>query len=318
MRRSNALSDLINPGIEALSRRLSSQQVEPSLQDGVVDAVEGLNFPGLMSVLAISDAPNWGALSHFNDSIGSLGGQPSLPIDPTKLKSMIQSILVDRRHPNAAMGAAGVASENREEALARILQGLAQSNGFPNITPDQAAEAARLVLTGEFFEDTQDATAAIAHVVSGLPIALARDIPTSPTRLLSLSISMLRDVVSMRGSASQVLADLRDNGKLDRQYPTALTRTFRGLYRFATIASVAEMLRSLVAPENQSVRMAIVLYARANGIPLGEEDLDTLSNQVFNSENPDLSPLLPAAWDRLRTRYSSEEILDRLTQMGAD
>jgi hypothetical protein len=112
-----------------------------------------------------------------------------------------------------------------------------------------------------------------------------------------------------------VVIDLLD-GDLDKS-PVVLGHTLRSLYGFATLASTVKMIRALISPDNQTVRLAIALYARANGIPITPEDLDILRDRVFNLENPDLGPALIAAWDRLEDRVGGEKakaILARLAK----
>ena len=112
----------------------------------------------------------------------------------------------------------------------------------------------------------------------------------------------------------RVVGDLRD-GQLDHA-PALMTHTLRWLYGAASVKSVADMMATLLAPENESFRLALVLYARANGIPLEPEHLDALRTSVFDTEAPDLGPLLVVGVTELRERYGDEGMEGALRTMA--
>ncbi len=89
------------------------------------------------------------------------------------------------------------------------------------------------------------------------------------------------------------------------------------LYRFATPASVAKTVAELISPENESVRLALIIYARANGIPLDEQDLDTLRDHFLNTENPDLGPVLASALTHFVNQNGKNRLSQVLSQLAA-
>jgi hypothetical protein len=85
----------------------------------------------------------------------------------------------------------------------------------------------------------------------------------------------------------------------------------------AATKEVAETLRALIGPENRTIRLAILIYARTQGVDIDEEDLDALY-QAIDPANPDLSPLLNRGLDRLTTQYSGAgEALAILRRLAA-
>lgn len=77
------------------------------------------------------------------------------------------------------------------------------------------------------------------------------------------------------------------------------------------------MISDLIRPENRYVRLALVVYARGNGIPLEDSDVDVLRNNVFNTNHPDLGPVLVAAVDRYLDKRGSAELVTALRQLAA-
>jgi hypothetical protein len=125
--------------------------------------------------------------------------------------------------------------------------------------------------------------------------------------------ALRRDLRGTPASVWKVFAQLRD-GELDDP-PAVLSDTLRVLYATASIAAVAEMIRTLLAKDNESFRLAVILYARSAGIPIEEADLDVLRESVFNTDEPDLGPTLVGAIERLEEnlgRNFLNGVLDRL------
>ena len=179
-------------------------------------------------------------------------------------------------------------------------------------TLDQTERIASLLSTGEFFRDISSSTAATLSTVRGLPLALAEDIHWSP-RAIRLLFALRRDLRGTPASAWMVFAQLRD-GELDDP-PAVLSNTLKVLYETASIAAISEMIRTLLAKDNESFRLAIVLYARSAGIPIEEADLDRLRESVFDTDEPDLGPALVRAVERLEEnlgRNFLNGVLDRV------
>ncbi len=115
----------------------------------------------------------------------------------------------------------------------------------------------------------------------------------------------MRDGADGFGHISQLAADLLD-GQLDRP-PSPLTNTLRWLYGNAAATAVAETVRRIIARDNETARLAILIYARAHGIPLTPEGLDALHDGPLNPQDPDLGPALAAGVQALAAQRGGEQ-----------
>jgi hypothetical protein len=180
---------------------------------------------------------------------------------------------------------------------------MAERAGLP-VSADEAHQIAALLLSGEFYGDVADASAVMLRSVPTLPIALTHDV-SGLHRLFRPPRALARDLDLGFFEAARAARDLMD-GDLDRE-PQLLRHTLRVLYDVATVESTFEMIRALIDPSNESVRLAIVLYARANGIDLEPGDLDMLRHSLLNPQDPDLGPALVSALARLEKREGAEQ-----------
>ena len=112
------------------------------------------------------------------------------------------------------------------------------------------------------------------------------DVEHAPHRVILLLAALTRDLAGTPFDALRVLQDLTDDGKLDHP-PGVLRETMACLLGFASLATTVHLLSDLIRPENRSVRLALVVYARSNGIPLEDSDLDVLRDHVLNTDQPD-------------------------------
>jgi hypothetical protein len=116
---------------------------------------------------------------------------------------------------------------------------------------------------------------------------------------------------SLPTRARDLVADLRD-GRRDR---AVLPTTLRVLLSRAVPRDIAETLRALIAPENRTVRLAVLIYARTHGVDLDEQDLDAL-HQAIDPDAPDLAPLLNRGLERLQSQYQAAGALAILRRLA--
>jgi hypothetical protein len=260
----------------------------------LVDQLRALDFPAALAVLGVGQTPSPGQPPPdlLDQVAGQVGGA-----DGERLRHALQQLFVVRKPP---------AEAGHQDVLLRAVQvagGLARP-GLP-VTPEEAAKILELLRSGEFFSDVAGTTSAVAQLTHALPGALVRDIPRTPSRLDELGEALARDGVDAFGHVSQLAADLLD-GHLDRP-PSPLTNTLRWLYGNAAPAAVAETVRQIIARDNETARLAILIYARAHGIPLTEEGLDALRDGPFNPQDPDLGPALAAGVKTLAAQRGGEQ-----------
>ena len=259
----------------------------------LVDQLRALDFPAALAVLGVGQTPSSGRLPDLLDQVaGQVGGA-----DGERLRHALQQLFVARKPP---------AEAGQQDVLLRALQvggGLARP-GLP-VTPEEAAKVLELLRSGEFFSDAAGTTSAVVQLTHALPGALIRDIPRTPSRLDELGEALVRDGADAFGHISQLAADLLD-GHLDRPV-SPLTNTLRWLYGNAAATAVAEAVQQIIARDNETARLAILIYARAHGIPLTPEGLDALHDGPFNPRDPDLGPALAAGVQALAAQHGGKQ-----------
>ncbi|MBW2268740.1 MAG: hypothetical protein JRH16_09190 [Deltaproteobacteria bacterium] len=300
---------LLGRGLDELEARLTESGGSTDA-DELTHLVGALNFPGLVALLGASEtagAPD--ADAELDEVAASVAGRMSKPdVSTDRIRSILTNTL-QRGEPQV-----GEDDDRglRDDILEQAVEELASRAGVP-VTPEQARKAAELLATGEFFRDVGEATAAVMFLVRGLPVALRSDMHGA-WRTGRVVVAIVKDVGRGVFDVPAILADLRD-GKLDDP-PVILGHTFRALYGFASLRTTAETIQELIKPENESVRLAIVVYARANGIPLEDGDLDVVRETVFNPDAPDLGPALTRGVERLARDRDMGDIKVILARMS--
>lgn len=229
----------------------------------------------------------------------------------------IVSLLPDLHFPGLitllALGA-GSSSQKKRVPLfpltkRNITGALARRSG----KDDYAQQAARLLLTGQFFGDIADAFATIFHVVPGLPLDLSQDFHTLPRLPRRLVLAITRDLGDTPSTIEQVMTDLRTDGKINSQ-PKILSHTIGVLYRQATAQQIATTIHTLLG--NESVRLAIMVFARSKGVTISPEDLDRV-RAAINPREPNLGELLAPGYQHLRTQFGDDPARELLDQFVA-
>jgi hypothetical protein len=163
------------------------------------------------------------------------------------------------------------------------------------ITPDQAREVSALLQTpGAVTVDLVDVTGVVLDTVPSLPEALLHDVLATPSRHLRLLHAVVTDVLDVGAPPKG------EAGGLFRH-------TIRALHGSATLSAAADALRRVTHPKNRTARLAIVLTARAYGVPLDTADLD-LVRRAIDRDAPDLAPLLARAVERLVHLYGRDAV----------
>jgi hypothetical protein len=207
-----------------------------------------------------------------------------------------------------ALGQRTVASEAlptqalTRENIQAMLSSLGERHGIP-ITAAEAQEVVTLLTTGEIFEDLGTGLAAAVRLGPRVPAALVEDglaLPELPSDLAAAIRRDLRDDPAR--SPREALLSLRD-GRLEGK---VLTNTLRVLLGAATPEVVVTTIRALIAPENRTFRLAIVVFARLHGVDIDIEDLDAVYRAI-DPANPDLSPLFAQGLSRVRDKYGRAE-----------
>jgi hypothetical protein len=180
---------------------------------------------------------------------------------------------------------------------------LGQSAGPPDglvyavlpVTPEQARELSALLRTpGTIAVDLVEATDAVLDTAPTLPVALLHDVVTAPVRHWHLLRGVVTDTVDLVA---------RPAGE-----PRGLFRhTIRAFHRSQTFTAAASVVRRVTQSTNRTARLAIVLTARAHGVPTQAGDLDLL-HRAIDRDDPDLGPLLIAVVEGLAQMYGRDAV----------
>jgi len=170
---------------------------------------------------------------------------------------------------------------------------------------ESTKQAARLLLTGQFFGDMADALATIFHVVPGLPVDLAKDVLTRPDLPRKLVLAIRRDLRNTPATVDSVVTDLRTDGTLNSQHKI-LSQTMGVLYHLSTAQQIAMTLHTLLG--NESVRLAIIVFAKSKGVTITQRDLDHV-RKAIDPQAPNLGELLGPGYQHLRQRFGTDRAM---------
>ncbi|WP_447969904.1 hypothetical protein [Nitrospira sp. M1] len=179
------------------------------------------------------------------------------------------------------------------------------------LKPSEAQQVIDLLLTGQFVGDVADATAAALHLIPNLPLSAVRDIRSLPRLPIRLIIAIKRDLSTVPKRIRLVTKDLLDNGTLDRQ-PVILKNTVKVIFQQAAPFQIAQTLHTLLG--NDTIRLAIILYARSEGIHLSQKELDAVQD-ALDPNDPDLGALIVPAFERFRKDVGLSNALKMLERL---
>jgi hypothetical protein len=208
-----------------------------------------------------------------------------------------------------------VAEAINPAVIARVLEEVGRRRGVP-IRVDEARAVVELLTTGELVVDVVTGLRTVLALVPRLPVAVARDVlilPELPREVVEAIRADLKDDAPR--TLRDVIVDLYD-GKLDGRR-RILTNTLRVLLA----ETIVETIRALIGPENQTVRLAVIVYARTQGIDLDEADFDAL-HRALDPAHPDLGVFLDRGLERVVDTYREAAlagaVLRRITARHSD
>lgn len=282
----------------------------------VGDLLDDTTLPGFLALLGRGIAPRGSDASVEDKFLGTVAEAAAkspevekLGLDADDVEHLLRGFLTARREPTQVLGDERV----RQVLWKASLAALERETGI-KLDEAERKQIVALLTSGQFFDDAAHSTAAVLRAVPGLPVALLRDAQSSPFRVAQLTLAVARDLRTVPGSVHHVMADLLGDGKIDRP-PAVLVNTLAELFRFSGVDTARETVAELIRPDNRSVRLAIVIYARSQGIPLKESDLD-LVNRHLLSGSPDLGPLLVAAAERMMEERGGDHVMKVLGRLG--
>lgn len=194
-----------------------------------------------------------------------------------------------------------------EEALNRTLP----------LDNQQRHEAFQLVKSGQFKQDIESSIEQVYQINNDLPLVALREI-RNPEMLKELPQAFAKDLARNPikiDSAPTCVAKFanffhKPNESIIPQncHPKFLTNTLAAAYQSPSIIKVAKTARIFTDKNNRSMRLAVIAYARMNGINITEQDLDTMDNFFNTNKDPDITPLVLAGLQMFADQYGLNDI----------
>ena len=254
----------------------------------LAEAVHELNFAGLISLLAgksFAEPAGAGVFEHVAAAVhGEFGDHPS--VDRQHITLLLRHAFQKLKRPSDIEMDPAV----RQKILEAGLNHLSDRAMVPHASTEEIADMIRLLETGAFLGDASDVTQAVYGGIHGIP---------------DDALGMLRDPGLIHWPANTLRALCRDaRSSSAATGPTpVLQETLREFYELPPVGRTAALLRGVLARENRSVRLALILYARSHGVSeIDDEAIDRVV-MALDPAHPDLRPLFVEAADRLKTKY---------------
>lgn len=185
--------------------------------------------------------------------------------------------------------------------LPLVLEEAAKELALP-VTGEEAMTAVELLLTGEFFHDAASSIEVTLRTVPQLFLSVPQDVVSLPWRIFGLVKAISDGLIQLPFELPNFVVDLVTSGA--PKSPELLTQTLQWLYSNGTFRNAGDLVWELTAPDNESLRLALVIYARAHGVPVTPELLEA-ARGLFKTEAPDLGPAITEGVKFLTEHYGN-------------
>jgi hypothetical protein len=274
----------------------------PAKAHPIADALQKASFPGAIAVLA---GPGREGHVPWTDVLPGLAGQ------------IAQSDEAKGRH----LSAAGVEKAlgrlfrqherpgNLEGGVAELVIGKALERQGLAVSEEELREIVALLQSGDFFADLDTSAAAVFGAVPRLPFGLLADLAGSPRLVKALLEGAGRDVLGLpedlAAVAGGLIAKVTGRKAEPREVTSEVLATF---YATQSVGTMRTLLGALLARDNRTVRLALILYARSNGWAVSDGDIDVVYANLIQRENPNLAPVLERAVVVMARRYAPVDV----------
>jgi len=224
----------------------------------------------------ISDVLNWAKDRGYLDELG---------ISDKNAATLLRSFLVERNLPEEL-----IQNEKLRNELTQVIKKRASENA--PVRPDEAKQAIELISTGAVFGDVSYSIAVIINLI------------TKPERFTEENLKgLIKGLVNLPRA---IASDLDPQAVADRlstqiqqvqsgeplKNPEILNNTLAGIFSLPEVGDIIDTANLLLDENNESLRLALLIYARLNQINLEQQDIDKVRATILNRENPDLGSLL--------------------------
>lgn len=273
------------------------------------ELADNINFPAKMALLAnghkTSDATtlskDW--IKKIVESADHKGELSRLNLTKEQTNNELDSVFVTRSCPEESL--------DSDEIRGKIIQ-LAIDEGLGNfgVTPEEAREAIEIIESGQFYRDISSSVIAVAKILPDLANKLIINPPELSSRFHS-AIGAIKNDFKDNGSAIDCINKLK-TGEFCNE-PKVLQHTLKILYETPTIDVAKETVNVLL--EKESIRIAIILYARSNGIDIDKEDINAIQD-ILTESDPELGKFFTIAINRMVNKYGMDETKIKLETMA--
>jgi len=310
-----ALDPYLDRGLKRLRQALAERGGFGPAEDALVGAVERLGFPGLLVLLAAGEQAKGPVGPELvARAARMLAAGPPSPLagaGRTFVERTLEAVFVHGVPPQRVVGDPGPRRAFLVDAVCELA-----AQGHRNVMPQEAERAVRVLETGVFLGDLAGTAAACAHALPHVDLEVVSEARTwaSPERP-GLLLAAARDARYRPGEALRIVRALAE-GRLPDPPRPLLVHGFRQVLAKATLPATRETLRRLLSPECEPVRLVLVLYGRANGIPVEPTDLDAMSDAVLRPAEPKLGDALVRALGRLERSLERDALIRALRRMA--
>lgn len=269
--------------------------------DSAIQSILVQNKPGGINPADLSKALNGLSLPGLTTLFG-VGGLQHVPgeLDPDKVRAAFSGLFA---------GNSGALDDNQ---LAQMLE-MAGGKVGGRISKEEASEAWRLLQSGEFRGDLVDSTRAVLKTVVTMPVAAANPgLIGAVGQVVAGLFGRLNHIIPALPGVLERLVNEGDAAAISEE----LNGLLRPLFSTAPVQNAAGLIRELLHKDNRSVRLAILIYARMNGVELTEDDLDVVRDNVLGNQQLDLGPVLAEAWRRYSAGHGDFGALSLLQRLG--
>jgi len=210
-----------------------------------------------------------------------------LDISEDSAKSLLNSMLVNHNLPDELRN--NTQLKNELEQVAKDKAGESSP-----LSPEEAEQVYELIKSGEVFGDLFYTLNVIFNLIirpdsfSNLDNSFKAYF-SALTHLPESIASDLDPDIAFNNISTQIKL-AKEGGPLENT--AILNNTLKTIYSAPEVGNTIDVISALLAPENESLRIALLVYARLNGVNLEQKDIDTVRNTILNRDEPNLGGLL--------------------------
>ena len=210
-----------------------------------------------------------------------------LDISEENAAVLFRSMLVDHTLPEEL--------RNNKSLRSELLQVSKEKAGENSpLSPEEAKRSLELIKSGEIFNDIFYSFNVIFSLI------------TNPERFTHLGDNFKSHIKAVFQLPKSLISDLNPQSVFERvsaqiervkkreqlEDPVILNNTLKTVFLAPEVGNTVEVVSTLLAPENESLRIAVLVYARLNGINLEQKDIDEVRGTILNKDDPKLGALL--------------------------